>query len=62
MVLLKNIVGKVDVKNFSALFPALIHVWIASAGMLEWFISTSGEGNSYLPTLELLQENHSLIF
>ena len=24
-------------------FPALIHVWIASAGMSEWFISTSGE-------------------
>ena len=24
-------------------FPALIHVWIASAGVLEWFISTSGE-------------------
>ena len=23
-------------------FPALIHVWIASAGVLEWFISTSG--------------------
>jgi hypothetical protein len=24
-------------------FPALIHVWIASAGVLEWFISTRGE-------------------
>ena len=24
-------------------FPALIYVWIASAGVLEWFISTSGE-------------------
>ena len=24
-------------------FPALIHVWIFSARMLEWFISTSGE-------------------
>ena len=24
-------------------FPALIHAWIASAGVLEWFISTSGE-------------------
>jgi hypothetical protein len=24
-------------------FPALIHVWIASAGVLEWFISTSGQ-------------------
>ena len=24
-------------------FPALIHVWITSAGMSEWFISTSGE-------------------
>ena len=23
-------------------FPALIHVWIASAGVLEWFTSTSG--------------------
>jgi hypothetical protein len=23
-------------------FPALIHAWIASAGVLEWFISTSG--------------------
>ena len=27
-------------------FPALIHVWIASAGVLEWFISTSGEATS----------------
>ena len=26
-------------------FPALIHVWIASAGLLEWFISTSGVFN-----------------
>ena len=33
-------------------FPALIHVCIASAGVLEWFISTSGE-----TTLELLQES-----
>ena len=24
-------------------FPSLIHVWIASADVLEWFISTSGE-------------------
>ena len=35
-------------------FPALIHVWIASAGVLEWFISTSGEksckANSVLET------------
>ena len=63
-------------------FPALIHVWIASAGVLELFISTSGEatsackpfwhngwGNSgmnecrkSIPTQELLQENHSLMF
>ena len=63
-------------------FPALIHVWIASAGVLELFISTSGEatsackpfwhngwGNSgmnecrkSIPTQELLQENHSLVF
>jgi hypothetical protein len=63
-------------------FPALIHVWIASAGVLELFISTSGEatsackpfwhngwGNSgmnecrkSIPTRELLQENHSLMF
>ena len=27
-------------------FPALIHVWIASAGVLEWFISTSGEATN----------------
>ena len=27
-------------------FPALIHAWIASAGVLEWFISTSGEATS----------------
>ena len=27
-------------------FPALIHVWIASAGVLELFISTSGEATS----------------
>ena len=27
-------------------FPALIYVWIASAGVLEWFISTSGEATS----------------
>ena len=27
-------------------FPALIHVWIASAGVLEWFISTSGFATS----------------
>ena len=29
-------------------FPALIHVWIAaaSASVLEWFISTSGEATS----------------
>ena len=27
-------------------FPALIHVWIASAGVLEWFTSTSGEATS----------------
>ena len=27
-------------------FPALIHVWIASAGVLELFTSTSGEATS----------------
>ena len=27
-------------------FPALIHVWMASAGMLELFISMSGEATS----------------
>ena len=27
-------------------FRALIHVWIASAGVLEWFICTSGEATS----------------
>ena len=27
-------------------FPELIHVWIASAGVLEWFISTSGEARA----------------
>ena len=28
-------------------FPALIHAWIASAGVLQWFISTSGEASHY---------------
>ena len=31
-------------------FPALIHAWIASAVVLEWFISTSGEATrAYKP-------------
>ena len=40
-------------------FPALIHVWIASAGVLELFISTSGEVRfdpNLDPHLTILQE------
>ena len=48
-------------------FPALIHVWIASAGVLEWFISTSfisGESVLEIPfqfcksCLKLLQSDY----
>ena len=43
-------------------FPALVHAWIASAVVLEWFTSTPGnpdmnECRKSIPTLELLQES-----
>ena len=32
-------------------FPALIHVWIASAGVLEWFISTRAVAGKSFPNV-----------